>query len=223
MGEGPLGRGLERTWIGRLMYLWLKASHIIAVIAWMAGMLYLPRLFVYHVDAPKGSAQVRDLQGHGAKAAQGDHQSGDDRGVRDGTAARLRHRLLAGSPGSRSSSSWPSDSAQRTAISPARSRSSRADDNTRPASFFRLLNEVPTVLMILIVLLVVVKPLVKRRHRADTAILNCPLIIPRKPIIGPLHSIHASHSWTRTERSGRPPRSSCPRKSGERSPFSTHS
>ena len=38
------------------MYLWLKAVHIIAVIAWMAGMLYLPRLFVYHVGAPKGSA-----------------------------------------------------------------------------------------------------------------------------------------------------------------------
>ena len=38
------------------MFLWLKAMHIIAVIAWMAGMLYLPRLFVYHADAPKGSA-----------------------------------------------------------------------------------------------------------------------------------------------------------------------
>src|SRR3954471_20801381 len=39
------------------MYLWLKAFHIIAVIAWMAGMLYLPRLFVYHCDAPVGSQQ----------------------------------------------------------------------------------------------------------------------------------------------------------------------
>ena len=36
--------------------LWIKALHVIAVIAWMAGMLYLPRLFVYHADAPKGSA-----------------------------------------------------------------------------------------------------------------------------------------------------------------------
>ena len=40
-----------------MLYLWLKASHVIAVIAWMAGLLYLPRLFVYHCDAPKGSAQ----------------------------------------------------------------------------------------------------------------------------------------------------------------------
>ena len=37
------------------MILWLKALHVIVVIAWMAGMLYLPRLFVYHADAPKGS------------------------------------------------------------------------------------------------------------------------------------------------------------------------
>lgn len=36
-------------------YLWIKALHIIAIIAWMAGMLYLPRLYVYHADAPKGS------------------------------------------------------------------------------------------------------------------------------------------------------------------------
>ena len=38
-----------------MAYDWVKAFHIIAVIAWMAGMLYLPRLFVYHADAPKGS------------------------------------------------------------------------------------------------------------------------------------------------------------------------
>src|SRR5919107_251748 len=40
-----------------MTYLWLKAFHIIAVIAWMAGMLYLPRLFVYHSVAEMGSAQ----------------------------------------------------------------------------------------------------------------------------------------------------------------------
>lgn len=36
-------------------YLWIKAFHIISIIAWMAGMLYMPRLFVYHADAPTGS------------------------------------------------------------------------------------------------------------------------------------------------------------------------
>ena len=40
-----------------MLYLWLKALHVVAIIAWMAGMLYLPRLFVYHCDAPKGSIQ----------------------------------------------------------------------------------------------------------------------------------------------------------------------
>ena len=40
-----------------LVYEWLKALHVIAVIAWMAGMLYLPRLFVYHCEAPAGSPQ----------------------------------------------------------------------------------------------------------------------------------------------------------------------
>ena len=39
------------------IYGWIKAFHIIAVIAWMAGMLYLPRLFVYHCAAEKGSIQ----------------------------------------------------------------------------------------------------------------------------------------------------------------------
>src|SRR3954466_8885353 len=40
-----------------LMYEWIKALHVIAVIAWMAGMLYLPRLFVYHCEAKAGSGQ----------------------------------------------------------------------------------------------------------------------------------------------------------------------
>jgi len=58
------------------VFLTFKTIHIIAVIAWMAGLLYLPRLFVYHADAEAGSdksetfkvmerRQVRDLQSHG--------------------------------------------------------------------------------------------------------------------------------------------------------------
>ena len=43
------------------MYLWLKALHVVAVIAWMAGMLYLPRLFVYHCDAASGSVQSETM------------------------------------------------------------------------------------------------------------------------------------------------------------------
>src|SRR3954447_26372786 len=44
-------------WITVTAYPWIKALHVIAVISWMAGMLYLPRLFVYHCDAEVGSRQ----------------------------------------------------------------------------------------------------------------------------------------------------------------------
>ncbi len=44
--------GLLVWWRPSGFYLWFKAFHIIAIIAWMAGMLYLPRLFVYHCSAP---------------------------------------------------------------------------------------------------------------------------------------------------------------------------
>lgn len=45
------------VFLGRGAYDWVKAVHVMAIIAWMAGMLYLPRLFVYHSEAPKGSPQ----------------------------------------------------------------------------------------------------------------------------------------------------------------------
>ena len=68
------------------MYLWLKAFHIIAVIAWMAGMLYLPRLFVYHAARKARLRAIGNLQGDGAPAAQIHHDAGDDRDL----AARHR-------------------------------------------------------------------------------------------------------------------------------------
>ena len=49
--------GLLMLWNPSGLYLWLKALHVIAVISWMAGLLYLPRLFVYHCDAEIGSKQ----------------------------------------------------------------------------------------------------------------------------------------------------------------------
>ena len=49
--------GLAIFLLGEAAYLWVKAVHVIAIIAWMAGMLYLPRLFIYHCDAPAGSKQ----------------------------------------------------------------------------------------------------------------------------------------------------------------------
>jgi putative membrane protein len=43
--------------LGDQAYLWVKAVHVMAIIAWMAGMLYLPRLFIYHSESPVGSPQ----------------------------------------------------------------------------------------------------------------------------------------------------------------------
>ncbi len=50
------------------LYLYLKAIHIIAAFAWMAGMFYLPRLYVYHAKVGAGRTASRDVQGHGARA-----------------------------------------------------------------------------------------------------------------------------------------------------------
>src|SRR2546423_11060451 len=50
-------------WIPRDFYPWLKALHVIAIISWMAGMLYLPRLFVYHCAAEIGSQQSETFKG----------------------------------------------------------------------------------------------------------------------------------------------------------------
>ena len=57
-------------------YPWIKALHIVAMIAWMAGLLYLPRLYVYHADVPPGSRRAAMLRSHGAAAAARHHAAG---------------------------------------------------------------------------------------------------------------------------------------------------
>ena len=144
-------------WSPSWLYLWFKAFHIIAVIAWMAGMLYLPRLFVYHCDAAPGSVQSE-------------------------TFKVMERRLLRAIINPAMIATWAlglwlawdagffSD-----ALAPRQARAGRdpvrhprllrrcvrtfaKDRNTRPQRFYRIINEVPTLLMILIVILVVVKP-----------------------------------------------------------------
>jgi putative membrane protein len=139
------------------MLLWLKALHVIAVISWMAGLLYLPRLFVYHCQAEQGSRQSETFKvmEHrllrlimnpamiavwitGPLLA---WQMGTDR---DGRlmAKFLLVVLLTGYH--HALGYWRKDFA--------------ADRNVRDQRFYRLANEVPTVLMVGIVILVVVKP-----------------------------------------------------------------
>jgi protoporphyrinogen IX oxidase len=138
----------------------VKAFHIIAVIAWMAGMLYLPRLFVYHADAAPGTQLSETLKVMEARllrviinpAMAATWILGlllvfafDVVDIRaDGWLhAKLTFVLImSGLHGV--FSRWRKDFA--------------ADRNQRTARFYRIANEVPTVLMIAIVLLVVIKP-----------------------------------------------------------------
>lgn len=140
-----------------MTYLWIKALHVLAIISWMVGMLYLPRLFVYHVDVPAGSPQALTfammekrlqryimlpalivtwitgltlaIQGAWFKA-----------GWLHGKL--LLVVLLTGLHG------YLSAERKRLAIG----------KSTHDAKFYRILNEVPTLLLIGIVILVVVKP-----------------------------------------------------------------
>ena len=85
-----------RTVSGSISGSRLLAFHIIAVIAWMAGMLYLPRLFVYHCEAEPGSRQSETFKVMERRLLQGDHQSGDDRDL--GARACGSPGRAAGSP-----------------------------------------------------------------------------------------------------------------------------
>ena len=139
------------------MVLWVKALHIVSVIAWMAGMLYLPRLFVYHAEAVKGSETsetFKVMERRLLKAIVNPsmilvfltgfalvYLTGD---WRDGwwQAKFLLVLGLAGLHG----------------YFAGCVRSFAEDRNERPARFYRFLNEAPTILMIFIVVLAVVKP-----------------------------------------------------------------
>lgn len=139
------------------LYPWLKALHVIAVMSWMAAMLYLPRLFVYHCDAEKGSVQSE-------------------------TFKVMERRLLRAIMNPAMMVSWVIGlwlawrgfqflgawlhvkillvvllSATHGYFSKA-VRMFAEDRNEKPARHWRIMNEVPTLLMIVIVILVIVKP-----------------------------------------------------------------
>jgi putative membrane protein len=139
------------------MLLWLKALHIVAVIAWMAGLLYLPRLFVYHCAAETGSKQSETFKIMEYRLLRyimnpamvvvwitGPWLAWQLGIYRDGWLAAKFVLVVILTGYHHALGYWRKDFA--------------ADRNTREARFYRLFNEVPTVLMIGIVVLVVVKP-----------------------------------------------------------------
>jgi protoporphyrinogen IX oxidase len=140
-----------------MLYLWLKAFHVIAMVAWMAGMLYLPRLFVYHCDAPAGSAQsetFKVMERRLLKAI-----------MNPAMIATLALGLVLAHQGGWWRSGWLHGKLLLVILLSAAHgvfagavRKFSEDRNTRSQKFYRIVNEVPTILMIGIVILVIVKP-----------------------------------------------------------------
>jgi putative membrane protein len=140
-------------------YLWIKAFHIMAVIAWMAGMLYLPRLFVYHAEvAPSSpeSAKFKVMERRLLKAIINPAM----------IATWLLGLTLVFTPASGGfSQGWlHAKLALVIGLSGlhgffSRCRRDFANDANRYSQrFYRVYNEIPAVLMVFIVILVVVKP-----------------------------------------------------------------
>ncbi|MBL8709756.1 MAG: protoporphyrinogen oxidase HemJ [Rhodospirillaceae bacterium] len=139
------------------LYLWLKALHVVAVIAWMAGMLYLPRLYVYHCKASPGSELSETFKVM------------ERRLLRAIINPAMIAAWILGL-----SMAWQGDlwaegwfhaklllllGMQLIHAAYARWRRHFATDaNRHSEKFYRLMNEVPTLLMIGIVILVIVKP-----------------------------------------------------------------
>lgn len=140
-------------------YPWIKSLHIISVIAWMAGMLYLPRLFVYHCDAAPGSDKSETFKIMERRLL---------RAIINPAmiASFIFGGLLLLTPGIVDWTDWWVHAKLvlvilMTAVHGLFARWRKdfeADRNTRPAKVFRIANEGPTLLMIAIVILVVVKP-----------------------------------------------------------------
>ncbi len=144
--------------LGDGAYPWVKAVHVMAVIAWMAGLLYLPRLFVYHADAKPQSELSETLKVMERRLLT----------IIINPAMVITWALglyLAVSGGWFSGSGWLHVklllvvilSGIHGLLSKA-TREFANDRNTRSARYYRILNEVPALLMIGIVILVIVKP-----------------------------------------------------------------
>ena len=143
-----------------MLILSLKAMHLIAVISWMAGLLYLPRLYVYHADAEAGSQSSETFKVM------------ERRLLKTITTPAMLASWLLGLVlvFGFDTIDWRSDYwfhvklvcvLALTGFHGALARWRKdfaADRNARPARFYRIVNEVPTLLMVIIVFMVILKP-----------------------------------------------------------------
>ena len=139
-------------------YLWLKSLHVVAIIAWMAGLLYLPRLFVYHTSARAGSEQsetFKVMERRLLKAI-----------TTPAMIVSVATGLWLGFLGGWWSQGWLHFKVLLVVgllishVLMARYVKAFAGDaNEKTSKFYRVFNEAPTLLMIGIVILVIVKPI----------------------------------------------------------------
>jgi putative membrane protein len=141
------------------VYPWVKALHLIAVIAWMAGLLYLPRLFVNHYRTPVGSPQAEMLQGMERRLLRAIMNPAMilvwllgitlvlTPGVVDWRAGWWHTKLLC----------VLAMTGMHHHLSASRMALAR-EDRRHSERYWRAMNEVPTLLMIVIVIMVIVKP-----------------------------------------------------------------
>jgi protoporphyrinogen IX oxidase len=139
------------------LYLWVKALHVIAVIAWMAGMLYLPRLFVYHCAAAPGSTESETFKVMERRLLRVI--------INPAMIATWLFGLWLAWAGGWYRAGWLETKVVLVIVLSGlhgllarHVRDFAADRNRRSQRYYRLINELPTVLMIVIVILVIVKP-----------------------------------------------------------------
>ena len=149
--------GLLLLWNPSGLYLWLKAFHVITVIAWMAGMLYLPRLFVYHCEAEAGSRQSETFKVMERRLLRAI--------INPAMVVTWVLGLWLAFEGGFIKAGWLHGKLLLVLILSGihgfLSRAVRdfaADRNVRSQKFYRIINEIPAVLMVGIVILVIVKP-----------------------------------------------------------------
>jgi putative membrane protein len=141
------------------VYPWVKSLHVIAIIAWMAALLYLPRLFVYHCEVAPGSVESERFKVMEYRLSRYIASPAS-------IAAWLFGILLVATPGvvEWASGWWHLKMLGIVAMTGvhhammARRRDFLQDRNRRPQRYFRIMNEVPTAAMVLIVLMVIARP-----------------------------------------------------------------
>jgi putative membrane protein len=138
-------------------YLWIKAFHVIAVIAWMAGMLYLPRLFVYHCQVAPGSEGSERFKVMERKLLKGIVNPAM-------IAVWILGLILVWITAAHTQLWFQIKFLLVIVLSGFHGflvrcwRAFAEDRNTRSERFFRMINEIPALIMIAIVILVIVKP-----------------------------------------------------------------